>query len=514
MATLVIPLTQGAGSSDQYLYAPRNYAPDISAQHIYSVRAVVTYGYDVSSYTGVAYDDEHRRYTYLGPGNEPREEIPTYWNWILQYRIWGEGGTHTDYDINGAIKEIVNAPKAAFANKAIKTTHYIDIDLTAEQKALLAEHISEVYMFGADRWYQMATQTEPAIYSHSFVFRSADNIQLDPLVYARFKFACTSECYLMIEYLPTGSIKPPTNVRSPEHAPEQGVQILWDAPQKTETETWDVEIDNYAIWRCDTVDGTYTKVGETDGPVLNYTDTTATPGEVWYYKVQACSTEVPLYNSELSEQTAGTYVNYEPDAPMFESGADGCSYNNRPRILATIGTDEDNVMLALAAAGYTASRDSAPPGSKVVFQRTNALTADAEESVTVSETDPSGNVVSDDADVAYTVPTWTDVPIVAGTTIVKAVHINELRTQLENLCAYYGMAAPIWSEDVVAGTTPSYNFPTHATELQNVVRAIAEKINNWDPISSRCNVVLPSLIEPSRPLASVINQLRDIIKIL
>lgn len=511
MATLVLPLTQRNSYSWTYFNVPSGYsrADPIEAQHIYSVSVQLTFCFDIERYNASWHDDQYNYYTYIGPGNEPRDEIQTFWNFIFSAQDPVE---HHGVIIVEDIKQLWIATKEEFTNKQLYKTVYFEIPLTSSEEETLIEWINSISDIHVAGYYE--DEGAAIIPGGTFMIHSSEAAHYYRAEYINCPIRLSSESYLTINYLPVGSIAAPTGAYAPANAPVQNVPLLWQEPQKTENETWDVEITHYAIWRCDTVDGEYTKVGETDGPVLNYSDTTATPGTTWYYKIQACSEEIPLYNSELSAPTAGTYVNHAPGAIAIETGQGGTSYNPRPRILATLGADADNVMLQLAAEGYTASRVSAAPGERVAFIRTTAMETAGTESVTITEADPAGNVVSADADAIYTVPAWTDVPVIAGTTIVKAVHINELRAQLEELCEYYGMDAPEWSEDVTAGTTPSVRFTTHATELQNVVRAIATKINSWDTKSSRCNVALPSLIEPQRPLASVINQLRDIIKIL
>lgn len=511
MATLTLPLTQNTRPLEwDYFQLPRRYsvAEPIHAQHIYSVMIKLVFTWNIQQYTAWWHDDHYNYYTYSGPGAEPREEIPTYWNFSLFRReSWQTASVYRV--LQGGFERQWTPTREEFASKTISRTEYLTRDLTNEEEAALIEYINLLDSVQVDGWYE-----QDNIGSGKFPVYQRDDYQPYEYTWYDSRINLLPESCLIINYLPVGSIKAPTGAYAPASAPVQNVPLLWQAPQKTENETWDVEITHYAIWRCDTVDGTYVKVGETDGPALNYSDTTATPGTTWYYKIQACSEEIPLYNSELSAPTAGTYVNHAPGAITIETGQGGTTYNPRPRILATLGADADNVMLQLAAEGYTASRASAAPGERVAFIRTTAMETAGTESVTITEADPAGNVVSAEADAIYTVPAWTDVPVIAGTTIVKAAHINELRAQLEELCEYYGLDAPEWSEDVTAGTTPSVRFASHATELQNVVRAIAAKINGWDTKSSRCNVALPSLIEPQRPLASVINQLRDIIKIL
>ena len=489
MATLTLPLTQNTRPLEwEEFRLPSNYsgADPIHAQHIYSVMIKLAFTWNISSYTAYWHDEHYNYYTYTGPGGEPREEIPTYWNFSLFRR-----GTQQDPVVRrvlwGGFERQWTPTREEFASKTISRTEYLTRDLTSAEEADLIEHINQLDSVMVDGWYEQDLISS-GVFPHFWI----DEYHFYEYVWKDARIHLMPESCLIINYLPVGSIAAPTGAYAPANAPVQNVPLLWQEPQKTETETWDVEITHYAIWRCDTVDGEYVQVGVTDGPVLNYSDTTATPGTTWYYKIQACSEEIPLYNSELSAPTAGTYVNHAPGAIAIETGQGGTTYNPRPRILATLGADADNVMLQLAAEGYTASRASAAPGERVAFIRTTAMETAGTESVTITEADPAGNVVSADADAIYTVPAWTDVPVIAGTTIVRAVHINELRAQLEELCEYYGMDAPVWSEDVTAGTTPSVRFTTHATELQNVVRAIAAKINGWDTKSSRCNVALPS----------------------
>lgn len=326
---------------------------------------------------------------------------------------------------------------------------------------------------------------------------------------------------IIVDYLPVGALGTPKNATAPSLAAVGGIVISWQPPINGEELEWPtyVTIDKYAIWRAEASGsqiGEYTLIGETtDGETTAWTDMTAEGGHRYYYRIQAECNTYPDYSSRLSEPTGGTYVNAIPGVPVIETGASGRIYNPRPRMLITLGSDPDSTTLDLQTAGWRASRESAAPGSRIVLMRDRAMGAAGTFTATVTETDPVGNAATAEGTGTYAVPTWTDVPIVARQTITKAVHINELRQQLEQLCAYYGLEPPVWaSGEVIAGVTSKAGFQQHAGELQNVVRALVDKINTWDPESSRNNVTIPTLIEPQRPLASVINQLRDIIKIL
>ena len=151
--------------------------------------------------------------------------------------------------------------------------------------------------------------------------------------------------------------------------------------------------------------------------------------------------------------------------------------------------------------------------AKVVLRRETAMSPGVE-SVTVTNTDTSGVSYSADAAVTVLSPAWTDDPIVAGETPVKAAHIMELRACLDNICDYYAIPRTDWGGDVVAGVTPDRLWPTHMAAIQGTVRRIAAFVNSWDPLSAENNIILPSLQVITRANARAVNQLREIILML
>lgn len=76
--------------------------------------------------------------------------------------------------------------------------------------------------------------------------------------------------------------------------------------------------------------------------------------------------------------------------------------------------------------------------------------------------------------VVYTkVPyTYTDNPVIAGQTRIKAVHINEIRTMLEQMAVFYGLNTPNWAETVEAGTTSTRNANAHIGEIRGIINNI------------------------------------------
>ena len=310
-----------------------------------------------------------------------------------------------------------------------------------------------------------------------------------------------------INYQELTACTPPTVITAPAVvAPADGIPITWSGQQAGQN----VSISGFAIFRSTDPNYQFEQVGESTQ--ASYTDNTAASGGTYYYRVMTlCSTAG--YSSDLSQAVSGgTKVNTLPTAPTVVGS--GATYNPRPRLLITAGSDPDGDALSIQAAGFLASSSPVTGGGKSVLRRSAAWEAGTYP-VTVQNVDPSAGSALTDVQITVLSPAWTDDPIIAGTTRIKAAHINELRQALETVCAYYGMAAPSWETgQVIAGVTPDYLFPAHAAELQSVVRQIAAFVNAWDPTSSGNNIILPSLENPSTPKAAVINQLRQIVTLL
>lgn len=234
-----------------------------------------------------------------------------------------------------------------------------------------------------------------------------------------------------------------------------------------------------------------------------------TGGEYYYYSVRA----VAQYNAGNSAYCSplALWSIKNPDAPKIRTG--GTIYNPRPRILAKTGTGL--TPLAVSANGYSASRNSGIDENQgLVFRKSSAAMDGESYTATIVITDSFGTSASANAKFTYTAPTWTDTPVVAGETRIKAVHINELRNAFDVICFYYNLRLTKWAETVEAGTTPSYNWPAHVKELQDTAQRIAEFINGFDTESAVNRVNLPSMPEPTLASAEIINQLREIVTML
>lgn len=308
-----------------------------------------------------------------------------------------------------------------------------------------------------------------------------------------------------------GRCSPPTSLIYPQTvAPANGITISWEGASAGQN----VAIAGFTVFRAmDDAEGTYTQVGTVTGMTTSgsYKDEAITSGHTYYYKIRTDGA-VSGYSSDLSNATGGTYVNTVPSAPSLP-GSGGKVYNARPRVLVTLGADADGENLTVSAAGFTASRSNAAPGDKVLLRKTTEMAAGAI-TCTVTNTDPHGSGASADKAVTVATAVFTDDPVQAGTTIIKAAHINELRTMLDDICAYYGLAATSWAQTVEAGVTPAIFWPGHMKELQETVARIAAHVNGWDTQSAAGQIVLPDFLSINQANAAAINQMREIIKLL
>jgi hypothetical protein len=71
---------------------------------------------------------------------------------------------------------------------------------------------------------------------------------------------------------------------------------------------------------------------------------------------------------------------------------------------------------------------------------------------------------------ALTVSTFTDDPLVAGTSVIRAVHITELRTRIDALWTRYGLSPPFgWTDpSLTAGITVR---AVHLSDLRTALQA-------------------------------------------
>ena len=132
--------------------------------------------------------------------------------------------------------------------------------------------------------------------------------------------------------------------------------------------------------------------------------------------------------------------------------------------------------------------------------------------VTFRSVDSGSEAVSPDVMRTFTVSPSPFEEIVANVTKVKAAHMKSLRTVINNIRDFYGLAAVSWSEDVVAGKTTVKNWPFHVLELRKAIEQVVDFINGFD-ITWASKLPDPAWIPitTGRPQAAVMQQLQTIL---
>jgi len=189
-------------------------------------------------------------------------------------------------------------------------------------------------------------------------------------------------------------------------------------------------------------------------------------------------------------------------------------HNSRPRFLVTLGADPESHMQVITADGYTASRASnLAAGDKVVLRKISDATAGT---VSISAKAADAHGLESSAvtrDTTYSTPNYTDT-MVKGTAKIKAVHMTELRTMVNTVRQYYGLADVVWEEPIVAGVTKCRGWADHVAELRSAINDVVTLVNGWDAFSTVGNITAFSWVKirGRQPQADVMAQIRDIVE--
>jgi hypothetical protein len=102
--------------------------------------------------------------------------------------------------------------------------------------------------------------------------------------------------------------------------------------------------------------------------------------------------------------------------------------------------------------------------------------------------------------------------ITANVTHVKAAHILALRTAVNTIRQYYGMATVLWDEEIVAVKTTIRDWPYHIMEVRAALEPVITMINSFDTSST---FDIPSVtwlaIGTGRPKADVVQQIQNLL---
>jgi hypothetical protein len=210
------------------------------------------------------------------------------------------------------------------------------------------------------------------------------------------------------------------------------------------------------------------------------------------------------------------------DEPIIAAPKNGAStYNTNPRVLLTTGA-QPSAQVAQVKIGVGDWQDGvnnpslfspggAVGGSAAVMFKAETQTAGAK-TLTVRCVNPDFEAPSAEISRSFTVLASPFEEIAANETAVKASHIMALRTAVNTVRNYYGLAPVSWSEEITAGRTEVKNWPLHILEIRAAVEPVIAVINQYSTDSGFA-VPEPDWEElgTGRPRAAVMNQLAELI---
>lgn len=216
--------------------------------------------------------------------------------------------------------------------------------------------------------------------------------------------------------------------------------------------------------------------------------------------------------------------NSPPGIPTVLAPVNGsATYNVNPRVLFRTGTEPDGQsQIAAVKIGSGAWQDSV--SNPAQFSRSGNLggivslifkaetqTAGAK-TVTIRCLDSGIEAPSGEVSRSVTVLASPFEAIAANATKVKATHIMTIRTAINAIRAYYGLASVSWNEDISEGRTEVKNWPFHILEIRRSIEPIITFINEFDTVSTFDVPPVSWLpLGTGRPRADVMNQITDLL---
>ena len=95
---------------------------------------------------------------------------------------------------------------------------------------------------------------------------------------------------------------------------------------------------------------------------------------------------------------------------------------------------------------------------------------------------------------------------------VKAAHILNLRTAINNIRDYYNLPHFTWESEIIPGRTFIRDWTFHIFEIRSAIQGIIDKINSFDSTAERKLKPVEWLpLGTGRPRADVMAQLKDMI---
>jgi hypothetical protein len=124
-------------------------------------------------------------------------------------------------------------------------------------------------------------------------------------------------------------------------------------------------------------------------------------------------------------------------------------------------------------------------------------------SVTVENPTPNlGPSTASPFTISTSAPTFTDDPLTAGVTNARVVHVMELRQQIDQLRARYGLAGFVWTDGTLqAGVTPVKAI--HVVELRTALGEVCTVAGETPPVYTDPAVVVGRTVVSAAHLTEI-----------
>ncbi len=308
--------------------------------------------------------------------------------------------------------------------------------------------------------------------SKSFTLTSSDDVTYYYKIYTigtNTSFNSVASATVSVSVLTYTNCTAPSSVIISSALAESNVTLTWSGAAAGRNNP----IAHYKIRYQESVDnvnwGTVTDLTTTTSTYLSVSPS-VTRGYYKRFLVCAIGTKSG-YDSGYT--TGGTVrKNQIASAPSVIYPVNGSNiYNPKPYVKVTVGSEPDGQKQTMKASNGTYTVSSASTynaGAAVALQFADSLSGSNTITFRGNDGLADGNAVT--AAINVLTPSWTDGTL-SGVPI-KAAHINEIRAIVDDIRAYYGLAAYAWTDaPVVANVTPIKAL--HLTQIQNAMKDCA-----------------------------------------
>ena len=208
------------------------------------------------------------------------------------------------------------------------------------------------------------------------------------------------------------------------------------------------------------------------------------PSTRGYYRRFIVQTLGAISGYDSAEATSGSLrKNRAPNPPAFMTGT--VTYGTTPLVRLSPGTEPDGQSQTLylsvdSGAAYACGTSSRLQSLSIGGHIVRAYSVDS-----MGAASPSI-----ERSIEVLAPGYTDAALVAQQTLIRAAHINELRSHIDTERAYHGVGAYIWSDAPIPGTTTLALWMEHVLELRAAIDNLCETIGvakpTWTALTVNC----------------------------